>query len=362
MTLKELENIRISRPDRDIYEKAKKRFDLLAKPIDGLGNFEDLICRIAGIRNTLIPDISQKALVIMCADNGVTEENISQSDKSVTFKVAELLGQDLSTVCKMRGNYPLDIITVDVGIDSDETPKGVIDKKVRKGTGNILKEPAMTAFECLKAIETGIEMMDSLSKKGYGIVATGEMGIGNTTTSTALYCALTGNDPKDIAGRGAGLSDEGLERKICVIEKVLKKHKVDSNDPFNALRILGGLDIAALTGLYIGGALNGIPVVSDGFISILAAFVASLICPGTEEYVIPSHLGREKGSGMILKSMGLKAVIDGDMALGEGTGAIMMLPLLDMAMNLYREGTFFDDTKIGSYVRFENDNVDNRKT
>ena len=229
MTIKELTSIQINKPDMHAAEAAKSRWDAIAKPIDGLGDFEDMVCRIAAAKADMCPDISKKALVIMCADNGVVKEGVSQTDQSVTRDVAALMGRKESSVGIMAKHYPLEIFTVDVGINCDGTPKGVIDKKVRKGTEDILKGPAMTVEEGLRAIEAGIEIVKLCRDKKYEIIATGEMGIGNTTTATTLLCALTGLEPAEVTGRGAGLTDEGLKHKIEVIEETLKFHLEDKD-------------------------------------------------------------------------------------------------------------------------------------
>ena len=406
MTFEELISTQIRKPDAQIYTEAKAGWDAVAKPIDGLGDLEEILCRIASAAGSICPDISEKALVIMCADNGVVAEGVSQSGQSVTSRVAGLMGEGRSSAGAMCRSYPADILPVDVGINSDEVIPGVLQKKVRKGTRDIARESAMTAAECLEAVRTGIEVAEYCRAKGYGILAAGEMGIGNTTTAAALLSALTGEDPALITGKGAGLPEEGLKRKIQVIRDALQLHlgeitaenslrqgvghpvdvrlapteaehragdaqqkapialhtpasglpatarMVSPEDTFECLRRLGGLDIAAMAGLFIGGAAQGLPVVIDGLISAVAALAAERIVPGCREYMIASHSGREKGTMEALKRLALKPVICADLALGEGTGAILLFPILDMAMSLYRNGTAFADSGIEPYRRF----------
>ena len=359
MTKEELLLLKPDKCDEALFKKAKKRWDRLAKPLDGLGRLEEVICRIASIQRKEEPDITKKALVIMCADNGVVAEGVSQTDKEVTADVAALMGHDKSSVGIMTASYPIDIITVDVGIDSHDRLEGVVCKKVAYGTGNIRHEAAMSEEQCLEAIFVGIDMIKQCADREYGMVVTGEMGIGNTTTSTALLCALTGITPKLLTGRGAGLSDEGLKRKIQVIEESLVFHgfepcgcDISAQRAFDMLRKVGGLDIASIAGMFIGGAIYQIPVVIDGFISAVGALAAQCIVHGCSDYMIASHTGREKGTKEVLNRLGLKAVIDADMALGEGSGAVLMLPMLDMAMALYMHGTDFEETAIDQYQRF----------
>ena len=361
MTKEELFDLVIQEPDKEAKEAAKERFDSLAKPLDGLGVFEDMICRIASVQRTSMPDISKRALVIMCADNGVVAEGVSQTGPEVTAKVAALMAENSSSAGVMARNISVDIIPVDIGIDSDEIIPGLINKKIRKGTGNIAITRAMNEDECLSAISAGIDIVADCHDKGIKLIATGEMGIGNTTTATTLLCALTGSDVAEVVGRGAGLGDEGLERKTHVIKRALKTYEKLNNTckitptkqySLDVLGALGGLDIAALSGVYIGGAMYGITTVVDGLISACAALAAEYICPGVKQYMLASHRGREKGCECVLTHLGLKSVLDADMALGEGTGAIMLFPLLDMVMSLYRDGTSFKDTSIQKYERF----------
>ena len=357
MTRDELLAIKPHEPDREMYKIAKAEFDALAKPIDGFGHMEDIVCRIASILGKDC-DISKKALIVMCADNGVVEEGVSQTDRSVTASVTSLLGQGKSTVGVMTKGYPVKIIPVDIGVDFDDDFRGVENERIARGTRNITKACAMTEDECLRAIDVGIKTVEKCVADGIGIIATGEMGIGNTTTSTALFCALTGAVAGEVTGKGAGLSDEGLINKINVIEDALIYHGLGAMTPnpsetFAALTKVGGLDIAALAGVFIGASIYEVPVVIDGAISAVAALAASFIVPGCEEFMIASHKGREKLSGEVLDLLGLCAVIDADMALGEGTGAVMLFPMLDMVMSVFRNGTRFSDTDILQYERFD---------
>ncbi len=366
MNKEELFELDISMPDPGVYEAAKAVFDGIAKPVDGFGDLEGIICKIAAIHADVHPDISKKALVVMLSDNGVVAEGVSQTGSSVTGAVAALMAEGKSTVGIMTAAMPVRVLPVDVGIDSIDKIPGIIDMRVRRGTGNIAREDAMSIDECIEAINSGIEIVRRCSMDGTGIIATGEMGIGNTTTATALLCALTGSDPEDVTGRGAGLSDEGLKIKTDVIKRALTVHELDKNSvcdlsggskeqkshALSTLASVGGLDIAALTGVFIGCAIYRIPSVIDGLISAVAALTASLIVPGCSRFMIASHNGREKGVGKVLAILGLKPLIDADMALGEGTGAVMLYPVIDMVMNVYNFGTSFKNADIRQYERF----------
>lgn len=377
MTKEELFKLNIDLPNQEAYEKVCRNWDAVAKPIDGLGDFEKIIAKIGAIKRTDKFSLTQKLHVIMCADNGVVSEGVSQTDKSVTLQVAKLMGQEKSSVGRMAaglGNSKPDFEVYDVGIDSDEIIPGVINAKIARGTADMAKEAAMSEAQAFQAIEVGIQCVKRASENGYSIISTGEMGIGNTTTSTALLAALTGLEADEITGRGAGLSDDGLAIKKAVISSALKLHRLDGiasrvkcdskaesgevlnvsqEDAFRALTTVGGFDIAALTGVFIGGGIYHIPIVIDGVISAVSALLADSLVRGCRNYAIASHEGKEQGVMKALKCLGLEPVIKGNLALGEGTGAIMLYPLLDMAMSLYSNGTGFDETSIAQYERFE---------
>lgn len=361
MTTEEIFELNIESPDGELVRRSRERWDCVAKPIRGLGVMEELVTRIAAAQGKLFPDIRKKAHIIMCADNGVFVEGVSQTGQSVTRDVAALMGKGRSSVCVMAKDYPVDLFIYDVGINSAEVPEGLVDAKRARGTADFVREPAMSEEVCLAAISTGIEAVKKISAQGYGIISTGEMGIGNTTTSTALLCALNGLAPAEVTGRGAGLSDEGLRKKIDVIERGLTLHrgeraaeKISSKEEaFEALRCLGGLDIAGLAGVFIGGALCSIPIVIDGLISAAAALCAELMVPGVKEFMLASHMGREKAMEAAMRRLDLKAVIHAELALGEGTGAVLSLPMLDMALNLYSKGISFEEMNLERYERFD---------
>ena len=361
MTKDELFGISVLEPDERSMRASKEAFDSLAKPLDGFGEFENMVCRIAAMQRTSDPDISSKALIIMCADNGVVKEGVTQTDSGVTASVASLMGKGMSTAGVMARDSGIKIIPVDTGIDGDDDIGGVRNEKIARSTGNIRKEPAMQEAQCLEAINAGMKIVNDCVSNGIKIIATGEMGIGNTTTSAALFCALTGEDPKRVTGRGAGLSDEGLENKIRVIEDAIRLHglnkkkgeSVSKEYALTALRSVGGYDIAGLTGVFIGAALKHIPAVIDGAISAVSALAARFLVPGCEGYMIASHSGKEACTKEALKLLGLNSVIHADMALGEGTRAIMLFPLLDIVMRVYKQGTRFEGAGIRQYERFE---------
>lgn len=351
MTKEELYGLKFCAPDLGMEQKIKDRWDNLAKPLDGLGRFETMVARIGAIMGTQQVDIARKLVLILCADNGIVQEGVSQSGQEVTAIVAESMAKGQSSVCKMASCIGADTAVVDIGVNRELVKDGIIHKKVVFGTKNFSKEPAMSETEVLKAIETGMELVKESKEAGYDILAMGEMGIGNTTTGSAVAAALLGCPADRIVGRGAGLSEEGLLKKRRVIERALEKYRLADADALTVLAHVGGLDIAGLAGVCIGGALYRIPVVLDGAISASAALAAERLLPGVKDFLIPSHMSREPVAKLLLKELELHPVIDADMALGEGTGAVLMLALLEPVLSVYRKQARFQDVAIEKYRR-----------
>ncbi|MCM1303947.1 MAG: nicotinate-nucleotide--dimethylbenzimidazole phosphoribosyltransferase [Lachnospiraceae bacterium] len=342
----------VDAPDSGIYQKILRNWDMIAKPLDGMGRFEAMTAQIGAILETDEIDLSKKAVMIMCADNGIVAEGVSQSGQEVTAAVAEQMGKGASSVGKMAARIGADTIPVDIGINRKTPIPGVLDRKVRCGTRNFRKEPAMTRDEAVRAIAIGVELARDHKRKGYQILATGEMGIGNTTTSSAVAAALLKCGAEEVTGRGAGLSDEKLRRKKEIIAEALETYRLYEAEPLRVLETVGGLDIAGLAGICIGGALYHIPVVLDGVISMVAALLAERLKPGTVRYLLPSHKGKEPAVERLIKALDLEPVIDGKMALGEGTGAVMLFALLDMALGVYHGRTLFSDIQVEQYERY----------
>ncbi|MBQ6230433.1 MAG: nicotinate-nucleotide--dimethylbenzimidazole phosphoribosyltransferase [Eubacterium sp.] len=340
--------------DEEAGKLVRERLDDIAKPLDGLGDFEEILVKLGGITGTDKLDISKRAVIIMCADNGIVREGISQSDSSVTRDVAELMVEKKSSVGVMSEVVNCDTFPVNIGIKGEKIP-GLIDMKIADGTADFLEEPAMRFDDAFQAISAGIELVGRLKKEGYKIIATGEMGIGNTTTAAAVISAVLYKMPEEIVGRGAGLSDEKLLHKINVVKDALRFHELDTGpkDIVDILCAVGGLDIAGMAGVFIGGALFRVPILIDGLISSAAALVAANIIPETVDYMIATHVGNEPGMKYVLEELSLKAVINAGLRLGEGTGAIMMLPLLDAALNLYNKGRRFRDIELENYKRYD---------
>ena len=336
-----------------IISNARGNWDSIAKPLRSLGLLEEAIIKIAGIKNSVNFNIDKKALVIMCADNGIVEEGVTQTGQEVTAIVTENFTNRKASVSLMSEMANVDVFPVDIGVyrdfdqyldeESGIKPFKIINRKIAYGTKNFLKKRAMTEQDTKDAIMIGVDLVKALKDKGYNIIATGEMGIGNTTTSSAIAAVLLHKNIEEVTGKGAGLSNEGLEKKIKVIKEGIRKNKLDYNNPLDVLSKVGGLDIAGMVGLFIGGAIYNIPVVVDGFISGVSALVACRLNPNIKDYLISSHVSKEPAGTMILEELELKPLINCEMCLGEGSGAIAVLPLLDMAWKVYSEMSKFSE-------------------
>ena len=369
---------RIQPPDEEAAARCRAHWNRIAKPLYGLGALEDLVVRIAAAQGTQHVDIRKKALVIFCADNGVVAEGVSQTGQETTAIVAENFVDGKSCAAIMCKRAGADLFPVDAGMAVD-TPR-VEKRKCRRGTANMTKGPAMTREEAVFAIEAGIAKAQELEEAGYRILASGEMGIGNTTTSTAVTAVLLGLDPTEVTGRGAGLSDEGLRRKIDAIRRAIDVNRPDPEDPLDVLSKVGGFDIAALTGLFLGGASRRVPVVIDGVISAAAALIAARLEPSCRDYMLPSHISEEPASMAVMTALGfipekqetkqgkadrekdsmkkvlgpaVSPILHAGMHLGEGTGAVALFPLLDMAVDIYYKMDTFEGIAVEQYRDYD---------
>ena len=339
-------------PDFDEAAAAdsKARWDGIAKPLGSLGLLEDSIIRIAGITGSANVHLTRRGVIVLCADNGVVAEGISQSGSEVTKIVAENLTKRQTSVCRMANTVNTDVIPVDMGMASRLDNVLLLDRHIADGTRNIAEGPAMTISQAQKAIKTGIELVKSCCEQGYDILATGEMGIGNTTTSSAVTAVLLGLPVREVTGRGSGLSDEALERKVSVIEKAIQINQPDPDDALDVLAKLGGFDIAGMTGIFIGGALYRLPIIVDGIISSVSALIASRLCLKAINGMLGSHKSMEPAGKILLDALKLRPLITAEMRLGEGTGAVALLPLLDMALSVYHGSSSFNEIGIDAYT------------
>jgi len=329
---------------------AKDKLDGLTKPLNSLGKLEKIIIRLAGILRTPEPEISKRAVVIMCADNGVVEEGVSSCPKEVTSTVTQNFLKGITGVNIFANYAKTDLVICDIGVDDElSNLTGILHKKIRYGTNNIAYGPAMTRDEAIRAIEIGIDIVEDLYKDGYRLICTGEMGIGNTTTSSAITSVLTSSNPSEVTGRGSGLSDIAHQNKAEIVKKA-----IDINRPYldsiDILSKLGGFDIAGLTGCFIGSAAMGIPCVIDGFISGVAALLAISICPQAKDYVFTSHFSKEPGAVKLFEAIEMEPLLTLEMCLGEGSGAVLSLVIFDAALEAYNKMGTFEDAKIEKYT------------
>ena len=335
--------------DEGIANACIERFDLVAKPVGSLGKLEDLLARIAAATGSQDIDISKKAVAVFCADNGVAKKGVANGGHEVTAAVAGMLGQGRACVTVMAKSCGADVFCVDVGMV--DSVNGLRDCKLMNGTDDITEGPATSRETAEKAIFVGIGMAKELKGKGYRLIAAGEAGIGNTTTASAVCSVLLDKPAREVTGRGAGLDDEGLCRKLAAIERSISINEPDPADPLGVLHKVGGLDIATMTGLYIGGALHGVPIVMDGFASGAAALVAVRLCPDAKGYMIPSHESAEPGARCLMDALEFSPMLQAGMRLGEGTGAVALFPLLDMALAVCRDAATFADIQVSQYRR-----------
>ena len=339
--------------DKASVEAAWKHWDSLCKPLRGMGRLEEMVVQLAGIYGTSrlgeIADL-KPVVVIMGADNGVVAEGVSQTGSEVTAQVLENMGDRKSSVCVMSRQMGIEVIPVNIGMFVDGQHPRIWNRVVRYGTANLAKGPAMSREEALQAIETGIQVVKELYQAGHRMIITGEMGIGNTTPSSAMAAVLLHKDVAEVTGRGAGLSSAGLDHKIQVIRRAIEVNQPDKNDILDVLSKVGSLDIAGMIGCYLGGAMVGAPVLIDGFISSVAAYCAAGLAPECEAYMVPTHCSAEPAGRMMLDALGMTAPIQAGMHLGEGTGAVTAYSLYQYALALYNGLPSFEEGKVEEYT------------
>ncbi|MBI5101060.1 MAG: nicotinate-nucleotide--dimethylbenzimidazole phosphoribosyltransferase [Nitrospirae bacterium] len=338
---------KISPVKEEFIEKAQKRLDNLTKPPGSLGRLEEIARRLVAITENMMPSLDKKAVFTFAGDHGVTEEGISAYPKEVTPQmVLNFLrgGAGINVLARHAG---ADVVVVDIGVDYDfgDVP-GLLDMKVMRGTKNMAKGPAMTRDEAIKCVETGIEIANGYAKKGYKIFGTGDMGIGNTTPSSAIAAVLTGKPASEVTGRGTGISAESLGKKVAVIEAAIKLNRPDPGDAVDVLAKIGGTEIGGIAGVILGAASNRVPVVIDGFISTAGALIAYCMEPKTKDYMFAAHNSVEIGHKAMLEKIGLKPILDLDMRLGEGTGAALAMHIIEAGLKIYKEMATFGEAGV----------------
>lgn len=372
----------IQQADQQAVEKARERQATLAKPPGSLGGLEDISIRIAGMTGKVCNTVDKSIVAVFCADNGVAAEGVASAPQSVTMAQTVNFTRRLTGVGALAESFGSELLIVDMGVKDPipqklycETPledtHKIVDRRLRPDTGetgNIAEGPAMTRQEALKAIETGMEMADAIKKGGYEIMGVGEMGIGNTTTSAALLSAITGRSAQETVGRGGGVNDKGFFRKKEIVDAVSRSYRetggiltettygtppeIEANRRraaghiIDALARMGGFDICAMTGAFLGAARNHIPVVIDGYISVVAALAAFVIAPASRDYMIASHKSFERGYAMAVEALELKPFMALDMRLGEGSGCPVAFKIIKGACDVMSNMATFDEAAI----------------
>ncbi len=335
---------RMKHLDQEKMEEARRRVDALIKPPKSLGRLEELAVQLAGITKEIYPDVSKKAVIVMAGDHGVYEEGISSNPQTVTTMQTTFFPKGLTGVCSIAEVSGAEVVVVDVGV-KDEIPEdtGVINRKIKYGTNNMMKEAAMTKEEVVQAIEVGIGIAEEQIHHGVKLLGVGEMGIGNTTPATAIVSVLGAIDPAEITGRGAGTGAGGISHKAEVIRRAIEVNHPNREDALGILSKVGGLEIAGMTGVILAAAANRIPVVIDGYIATAAALIAYSLEPKAKGYMIPSHLSMEPGAKQASELLGIKPFIHMDMCLGEGSGGALMFPIIDAACSMVKNMATFEE-------------------
>ncbi len=333
--------------NHSLEAEARAHLDRLTKPPGSLGRLEDIAVRYYCATGTAKPALGKKIIFTFASDHGVAAEGVSAFPKEVTPQmVMNMLGGG-AAVNVLAAHAGAEVRVVDIGVDNPMAgAEGLIRRKIRSGTGNISKEPAMTIDEAVRAIEVGAELAREAVVEGAALIGTGEMGIANTTPSAALFAALLPASPSEVTGRGTGIGDESLSKKVQVVEGALSLHKESLSDPLQALAAVGGLEIAGICGLILGAASRRVPVVVDGFISSAGALVACQMCENAKDYLFFSHCSDEAGHRVFLSRFGVEPILDLGLRLGEGTGAALAMPIIEAAIKIYNEMATFDSAGV----------------
>ncbi|MDT8316395.1 MAG: nicotinate-nucleotide--dimethylbenzimidazole phosphoribosyltransferase [bacterium] len=333
--------------DKAFMEKAQERLDSLTKPQGSLGRLEEIAMQVAAIREDERPNVDKKVIFTFAGDHGVTDEGISAFPKEVTPQmVFNFLngGAGINVLARQAG---AEVAVVDIGVDFDfKGMPGLLHRKVVSGTRNMARGPAMTRDEAERCLLVGIDLAEEYAGKGYSLFGTGEMGIGNTTPSSAIIAVISGKDAAEVTGKGTGIDGSAFDNKVKVIEKAIEVNSPDKNDPIDVLAKVGGAEIAGIAGLCLGAAANRIPVLIDGFISTAGALIAYEIEPKVKEYMISAHKSVEAGHQFMLNHMGLRPLVDLDFRLGEGTGAAVGMNIVEAALRIYNEMATFAEASV----------------
>jgi nicotinate-nucleotide--dimethylbenzimidazole phosphoribosyltransferase len=335
---------KITVPPAEYYAQARKHQDCLTKPLGSLGFLETIAAQLFAIYQGRINLPLNKAVYVFAADHGITGEGVSAYPREVTTQMVHNFLSGGAAINVLAKLHKVDLTVVDVGVDGEfENAPGLSRAKVRRGSRNFLREPAMNDDELNAALEAGFSMARVAKARGQRLAAVGEMGIGNTTSASAITAALTGQRVEDVTGRGTGIDNSATFRKIRVIQQALQHHLGDRTDasPIEILSAVGGLEIAAMTGFFLEAARSQVAIVVDGFISTAAAALACAIAPQAKEYMFAGHCSQEPGHRYLLQHLGMRPIFNLDLRLGEGTGAVLAMPVIESALHLYSEMATF---------------------
>lgn len=335
-----------------LYEEpmaeARRRWSSFIIPPGSLGRLEELAVRVAGITGNPRPSLGARAIILMAGDHGVVAEGVSAAPQEITHQILPAFVKGVAGIGVLGRLAGARVVVVDVGVAVPVNCPGVLPRKVRPGAGNIARGPAMSREEAVRAVEVGIEVVQEEIARGATLVGLGDMGIGNTTPSSAIAAVLGGFTPEEITGRGTYVNNEVLRRKVEVVKRALEVNRPDPTDPLDVLAKVGGLEIAGLVGVILGAAARRVPVILDGFITTAAAMVASALQPLTREFMIASHLSGEQGHRLMLEHLGLTPMIYLNMRLGEGTGAALAMHLVEAACRLINEMASFEEAGLSN--------------
>jgi len=329
------------------YEKAQARLDNLTKPQGSLGRLEEFAARIVAVGENTKPALNKKVIFTFAGDHGVAEEGVSAFPKEVTPQMVLNFLRGGAGINVLARHSNVEVVVIDIGVDYEfGNTDGLVHKKVIRGTKNIRKGPAMTQDEAVKCLEVGIDLANEYAKKGYHIFGTGEMGIANTTPSSAIAAVFSKRTVEEVTGRGTGIDDGAFKNKVMVIEDAIKINKPNPKDPLDVLAKLGGTEIAGIAGLVLGAAANRTPVVIDGFISTAGALIACELEPKVKEYIFAAHTSVERGHWIMLERMDLKPILNLNMRLGEGTGAALGMSMIEAGVKIYNEMATFGEAGV----------------
>lgn len=339
--------------DKGAISEARERNDSLLKPLGSLGDLEEIAIKVAGITCKVCNDVEKRCVIVMAADNGICEEGVAGTPQGMTLWHTKNIAEGFSAIGVLAKYAKADLKVIDIGIKGDVDSPLVIKRKIRGGTENFAKGPAMTNEQALEAIGVGVDIVRQVAEEGYQLLGTGEMGIGNTSSTAACVMALTGLSAEEAVGKGGGLTDEGLLHKKEIMTKALALRAPNAQDPIDVLAKVGGLDIAGMVGCFLGAAYYRLPIVIDGAISALAALIAFRLAPASVDYMFASHKSKEPSYTWMTRELGLVPIIDLNMRLGEGTGCPLVFPIIGAACSMLSDMHTFAQAQLDQSYRID---------